>query len=117
MVSAVYEHIVIIILVGVIFLGTVVALPAINYSSFQAVDQQQLKNTALNVFNSMLLGAGSPPDWGITFPFDQYEVDNFGLASSRPFSKYVLDSDKVQRLDPDPANPGYMEYDRIRELL
>jgi hypothetical protein len=115
MVTAVYEHIVIILLVGVIFVGAVLALPAINYSSFQSVDQQQLKNTALNAFTSMLLGVGSPPNWGSTFPFDQNNVETFGLAYSNPFSKFVADPDKVQRLDP--YNPGFIEYDRVLNLL
>lgn len=119
MVSAAIDHIVAILIVGVIFVGTVVALPAINYSNFQTVDQQQLRNTALNVFDSMLLGVGSPSDWGSrlnsTFQFDQNNVKLFGLASSSALSKFVLDSDKVQRLDP--TNPGVIDYDRVRALL
>ena len=79
MVTATYEHIVIILLVGVIFVGTVVALPAINQPTFQAIDQQQLKNTALNVLNSMLLGVGSPANWGSD---PSTVVEEFGLAHS-----------------------------------
>jgi hypothetical protein len=112
MVTATYEHIVIILLVGVIFVGTVVALPAINYSTFQSVDQQQLKNTALNVLNSMLLGVGAPPTWGSSIPT---EVEEFGLAKSSPFSKYVLDTNKVQRLDQD--NPWHFTCEQVRDML
>lgn len=113
MVSATYDHIVAIIVVGVIFIGTVAALP---FSTLQTVDQQQLRNTALNVFDSILLDVGSPSDWGSGFPFDQSAVERFGLAYSDPFSKYVLDVDKVQRLDV--SNPtGIVEYNRVRELL
>ncbi len=116
MVSAAYDHIVAILIVGAIFVGTVVALPALNYSNLQTLDQQQLRNTALNVFDSMLLSAGSPSNWGSkSFPFDQNNVKLFGLASPSALSKFVLDSDKVQRLDP--TNAGVIDYDRVRTLL
>lgn len=112
MVTATYEHIVVILLVGVIFVGAVVALPAINYSTFQAVDTAQLKNTALNVLNSLLLGPGSPANWG--FDHD-IEITEFGLAYSSSFSKYVLDSDKVQRLDIN--NPYHLLPEQVQDLL
>jgi hypothetical protein len=113
LVSAAYDNLVAIIVVGAIFIGTVVAMP---FSTLQTMDQQQLRNTALNVFDSMLLDVGSPSKWGSSFPFNQTTVEKFGLAYSDPFSKYVLDVDKVQKLDV--SNPtGFVEYDRIRELL
>ncbi len=117
MVSATYDHIVAITIVGAIFVWTVVALPALNYSNLQTIDQQQLRNTALNVFDSMLLGPGNPSNWGSTgTDFDPNTVDKFGLAHSNPFSKYILDVDKVQRIDL--SNPtGFVEYNRIRALL
>jgi hypothetical protein len=117
MVSATYDHIIAILIVGALFVATVVALPALTYSNLQTVDQQQLRNTALNVFDSMLLSPGSPSNWGSSgTDFDPNTVENFGLASSTPFSKYVLDVDKVQRIDP--SNPtGFVEYDHMHELL
>ena len=116
MVSATYDSLVAIVIVGIIFVGTVVALPAINYANLQTIDQQQLRNTALNVFDSMLLDVGSPSNWGSNLTSNQNKVERFGLARTSPFSKYVLDPDKVQRLDPSPLNPWYIEYDRIRSL-
>ncbi len=117
MVNAVYDHLVAMVIVGILFIGTVVAMPILNFSNFRTVDEQQLRNTALNVFDSMLLGCGSPSNWGSTPPteWDQNKVNLFGLASSNALSKYVLDSDKVQRLDP--TNPAVMQYNRVRELL
>ena len=116
MVSATYDHIVAMVIVGVIFIGTVAALP---FATFQTVDQQQLRNTALNVFDSMLLNVGSPSNWGawgnISDPnnsFDENSVTGFGLAYANPFSKYVLDPDKVQRFA-----YGELSYERIRDLL
>ena len=115
MVGELYDYMIGIVVVGVIFISAVFAVPAISYVNLLEVDQQQLRNTALNVFNAMLLGTGSPVDWGSTFPFDQNNVEAFGLAYSGESSLYVLDTDKVQRLDKD--SPGYMEYAYARDLL
>ena len=99
-----------------IFVGVVVAVPAsMSFTTSQAIDQQQLRNTALNVFNAMLQGTGSPLNWGSQYPFDQNSVRTFGLASSSPFSGYILDSNKVQRIDP--TIPGSMNYSYVRNLL
>ncbi len=115
--QAAYDHIVAMVIVGLIFISCVVALPAMSFSNMQTVDEQQLRNTALSVFDSMLLGTGSPSNWGSADPtlWDQNKVNLFGLASSGALSKYVLDPDKVQRLDP--ANPAVMGYERVRTLL
>ena len=119
MVTEAYDHIVAIVIVGMIFIGTVVALPAIAFSNLQIVDEQQLRNTALNVFESMLLSVGSPSDWGTTSideTFNKTRINTFGLARSNPLSKFVLDIDKVQRIDPE--NPtGIIQYEDIRQLL
>jgi hypothetical protein len=116
-VSAAYDNLVAIIIVGVIFIGTVVAMP---FSTLGTVDQQQLRNVALNVFDAMLLDVGSPSNWGSILSdgpkgskyFDPNTVAKFGLAYSDPFSKFVLDTDKVQRL-----NEYELGYEKIRELL
>jgi len=115
-VSIAADHLVAIVIVGIIFVGTVVVLPATSFSNLKVVDQQQLRNTAYNVFDAMLLDVGSPSKWGSSFPFDQSTVEKFGLAYSDPFSKFVLDIDKVQRIDV--SNPtGFVEYEHVRELL
>jgi len=118
MVNAVYDHIIAILVVGSIFVGAVVMLPGMSLMNIQAVDQQQLRNTALNVFNAMLLDVGEPLDWGSIDPFymNDQRVGRFGLASAQDSAFYVLDPDKVQRIVVE--NPlNYIEYDRVRELL
>jgi len=116
LVGELYDYMIGIVVVGVIFTSAVFAIPAISYVNLRQVDQQQLRNTALNVFNTMLLGTGRPSDWGHMWPFNQSNVKNFGLASSEESSLYVLDTDKVQRLDQD-SPLGYMEYQYVRDLL
>jgi hypothetical protein len=115
LVGELYDYIISIAVVGIIFVSGVMAVPAISYVNLLQVDEQQLRNTALNVFDAILLGGGSPAHWGSTFPFDQNSVSIFGLASSEESSLYILDMDKVQRLDPE--SPGYIEYPRARDLL
>ena len=91
MAPAAYDHIVAMVIVGVIFIGTVVALPAMTFSNLRTVDEQQLRNVALNVFDSILLSGGSPSNWGSTDPseWDQNNVELFGLASSSELSKFA----------------------------
>lgn len=115
MVSAVYEHIVAIILVGTIFVATVVAVPTMGFRNFHVLDQQQLRNTSMNAFNALLLGIGSPSNWGSIYPFDPEDVETFGLAYSAQSSQYILDVNKVQRLDPE--SPAYINYSQVRRLL
>jgi len=118
MVSAVYDHLLAIVIVGVMFVSAVVALPAMSLVSIKAVDQQQLQNTALNVFNAMLLDTGQPVGWGSMRYFQKNDprVQRFGLASQSSSGFYVLDPDKVQRLVL--TNPlNYCDYSRVRQLL
>ncbi len=115
MVGELYDYIVSIIVVGIIFVSGVLAIPAIGYLNLRHVDEQQLRNTALNVFDTILLDAGSPPKWGSVYPFDQEAVEQFGLSDQSQTSLFVLDTDKVQRLDP--LSPGYMTYEKVKGLL
>ena len=106
--------------VGVIFTTASVVVPNMAYVNLLAVDQQQLRNTAMQVFNTMLLETGYPGNWGTalnaSYQFDSSVVTRFGLASYEDSSFYVLDSEKVQRLvTDDPV--GSLSYDQVRTLL
>ena len=103
------------VMTGIIAVSAMVVIPNLSYVNLLYVDQQQLRNTALVVFNAMLLGTGSPSNWGSKFPFNQTDVKAFGLAYSEQSLLYVLDKDKVQRLDR--GSPWYIEYSYIRDLL
>jgi len=116
MVSAVYDHVVAILIVGTMFVGAVIAVPTMSFMNLQAVDQQQLRNVALNVFNTMLLDAGEPVHWGSIDPWSSSNVERFGLASAQESTFYVLDPDKVQRLVV--GNPlGELTYSEVKELM
>jgi len=114
--SATYDHIAALGIMGVLFAASVVALPTISYINLLNVDQQQLRNVALEVLKTMLFDTGYPSNWGSTRNFNKDGVERFGLALSGVSSFYVLDSDKVQRLVAD--NPsGSLDYETVRTKL
>jgi hypothetical protein len=116
MVHETYDHIVAILVVGLIFLGAVLVLPKMSFSNIQSVDYQQLRNTALNVFNTILLDPGDPSDWGSKKIWSPELVNRFGLANGEASKFYVLDPDKVQRLKVD--NPlGELSNENAKDLL
>jgi len=96
--------------VGMLFVSAVIAVPAISYVNLLYVDQQQLRNVALEALNSMLLGMGYPSNWG-----SDLNIDKFGLALYESSSFYVLDPEKVERLSSNPS--GYLDYENVSTLL
>jgi len=115
-VNAVYDHIIAIVVICVMFVGAVVVLPTLSVANIKAVDQQQLRNIALNLFNTMLLDTGEPINWGSIDPFNISMITRFGLASARDSTLYLLDPNKVQRLIK--GNPlGELPYNAVKELL
>ena len=116
MAGGIYDSLIGVTVVGMIFIFAVYALPNISYPNLLYVDEQQLRNTASNVLKAMLLGTGYPSDWGSEYPFEPDGVQRYGLAYSGDPSSYMLDPDKVQRLVEE--NPiGHLEYEKTKELL
>lgn len=116
MVSATYEYLTATVVVGILFVTAVVVTPNVSYMSLLYVDEQQLRNIALEALKTLLLDPGYPLDWGTANSFDQNDVERFGLELTGCSSPYILDADKVQRLVVD--NPlNWLEYEKARELL
>lgn len=114
--AKVYDNLIAIIAVGSIFVAAVVVVTNVGYLNLLYLDQQQLRNTALEALKVMILDAGYPSNWGSSVNFDQSVVGRFGLALSDSSPFYVLDPDKVQRLVV--GNPsGYLDYETVRRLL
>jgi hypothetical protein len=111
-----YDHLIAVVVVSVLFVAAVVAVPNISYIGLFSMDQQQLRNLALNTLKTMLLDTGYPEDWGSLQEFTNGTIERFGLAFDDSSSFYVLDPDKVSRLVRE--NPeGHLGYERIRDLL
>jgi len=116
MVAPVYDHVTALVLACTLFVSAVAAVPAISYVNLLYVDQQQLRNVALEVLNSILFDTGYPSNWGSSNPFNESDVTKFGLALSGSSSFYVLDPDNVQRLIV--GNPsGSLDCETVRSLL
>ena len=115
MVGEIYDYMLGLVIVGIIFIAAIFTIPNLSMVNLKQVDQQQLRNTALNLFNAMLLGEGSPPDWASPYPFDQNQRSTFGLSLAESGSIYTLDADKLQRLYD--VGPGQIDYEKVRELL
>lgn len=121
--NAVYDHIVAIVFIGIMFVWAVGVIPAMSFNNIQAANDQQLRSTELNVFNTLLLDTGlalngtvETPEWGSLNPFDESDVVRFGLALHQDSSLFSLDPDKVQRLVG--SNPmGNITYAQTKELL
>ncbi len=104
------------IVTGTIFVSTIAVVPTLSYVNLLYVDQQQLRNIALDTLKTMLLDTGYPANWGSTHNLDPNHVTRFGLALAGSSSSYVLDPYKVQRLIV--GNPaGFIEYEDIRTKL
>ena len=104
------------VITGIIAVSAIVVVPNLSYVNLLYVDQQQLRNIALDTLKTMLLDAGYPANWGSTYNFDPDQVERFGLALAGSSSFYVLDPDKVQRLVV--GNPtGFIEYEDIHTEL
>ena len=121
--NAVYDHIVAIVFIGIMFVWAISVVPQMSLNNIQNVNQQQLRNTELNIFNELLLATGSgvngtatTTDWGSVENFSQENVTRFGLASSTEKQLFTLDPDKIQRLAQE--NPmGSVTYQKTKELL
>ncbi len=116
MVGELYDHMIGLVITGIIAVSAIIVIPNLSYVNLLYVDQQQLRNVAMNTLKAMLLDAGYPANWGSTQNFDPDQVERFGLALAGSSSFFVLDPDKVQRLVV--GNPaGIMEYEDIRGEL
>lgn len=116
MTGTLYDHLTAVIITGALFVAAVVAVPTLSYVNLLYVDQQQLRNVALETLKTMLLDTGYPLNWGSDDDFSQSNLERFGLALSDSSSSYVLDPDKVQRLVVN-NSLGWVEYETVRQLL
>jgi len=111
-----FDHMIGLVITGIIAVSAVIVIPNLSYVNLLYVDQQQLRNIALDTLKTMLLDPGYPANWGLTYDFDPDQVDRFGLALAESSSFYVLDPNKVQRLVI--GNPaGFIEYEDIHTEL
>ena len=101
-----YDHIMAVVVLGVIFMAAVYVVPSLTYVNLLHIEQQQMRNIALSAFKTILFDEGAPANWGAmhgTSMFSENDVRRFGLGLFSDPSLYVLDSSKVQRLANNPT--------------
>ena len=111
MTGTIYDHLTAVIITGALFVAAVIAVPTLSYVNLLYVDQQQLRNVALETLKTILLDTGYPLDWG-----SDGNMERFGLALSESSSSYVLDPDKVQWLVENNSSE-WLEYETVRQML
>ena len=113
-----YDHLMALVVFGVIFTAAVFIVPSLSYVNLLYLQQQQLQNVALSVMKTILFDEGYPANWGSMHGigmFNESDVQRFGLDQIGDPTLYVLDPNKVQRLAFNPM--GSISYSRVRDLL
>lgn len=113
-----YDHLMALVVFGVIFTAAVFIVPSLSYVNLLYLQQQQLQNVALSAMKTILFDEGYPSNWGSmhgTSMFNETDVQRFGLDQIGDPTLYVLDPNKVQRLAFNPM--GSISYSRVRDLL
>lgn len=115
----VYEYIsTAIILVAILLAATF--LTSISPHLYRSISEtEQLKMAAQKVMVQTLLSPGNPENWGEDINVRASDLLSFGLAVSTTFTReaFVLDPDKVQRLNKDLPGDLYIPPDKVLELL
>lgn len=115
----IYEHVFAAIILVTMLLAAVF-LTSITPSLYRSTSEvEQLKMAAQKVMTQLLLSPGDPEDWGRNINVRASNLMSFGLAVSTFFTReaFVLDPDKVQRLNEDLPGDLYVPPERFLELL
>lgn len=107
-----------IVLVAILLAATF--LTSISPQLYRSTSEiEQLKMTAQKVMTQLLLSPGDPEDWGGDISVRSSDLSSFGLAVSTVFTReaFVLDLDKVQRLNKDLPGDLYILPEKFSELL
>lgn len=107
-------------MVFAILIASAVLVPMMPQTAVNISEINQLKMAAQKIMAQLTLNPGNPPDWGSNITITSNGLTAFGLAKYREIARaaYVLDPDKVQRLDSRGVpSPLYMPPSRIVELL
>jgi len=113
----IYEYLFTAIIIVLILLSSSTMIETISEPSRSTSEKEQLKVTAQKLMTQLLLDPGNPPDWGNNIDIDPSNLTTFGLAkySETTREAYVLDADKVLRLDN--TNPLFLPPSSVINLL
>jgi len=113
----IYEYLFTAIIIFAMLIASSTIVITISQPQTTITDKEQLKITAQKIMTQLTLDPGDPPEWGSDTSITPNQLTTFGLAKYGETTReaYVLDPDKVLRLDN--ANPRYIPpYDVINLL-
>jgi len=113
----IYEYLFTAIIIVTILLASSTMIGSVSEPSRSTSEKEQLKVTAQKIMTQLLLDPGNPHDWGSNIDIDPSNLTAFGLAEYTETTReaYVLDSDKVLRLDS--TNPLLIPSSSVINLL
>lgn len=113
----IYEYMFSAIIIFSILLASSLMVVPMAQPSRNVSEIEQLKVVAQKIMTQLILNTGDPPDWGSDTSIDENDLVTFGLAKYADTTRdaYVLDSDKVLRLDS--TNPLHVHPATAAKLL
>jgi hypothetical protein len=113
----IYEYLFAAILIVIIVIASSTMVETLSEPARSTSEKEQLKVAAQKIITQILLDPGDPSDWGSNIAINENNLKAFGLAKSSNTTReaYVLDTDKVLRLDN--TNPLYIPPSKILNLL
>jgi hypothetical protein len=112
-----YEYLFTAIIIFSILIASTTLIISISQPSISFTTKEQLQTTAQKIMTQLLLEAGTPPDWGSRIDIYTNDITTFGLAKYGETTRdaYVLDPDKVMRLDS--SHPLFIQPSNVINLL
>jgi len=114
-----YEYLFTAVIIFAILTASAILVSRMPQPSLNVSEKEQLKTAAQKIMTQLTLNPGNPPDWGGNLTVDSTDLTAFGLAKYGEITRgaYILDPDKVQRLNENMPQNLYIPPDRVIELL
>ena len=114
-----YEYLFTAIIIFAILIASTTIVSIMPQPSINVSEKEQLKTVAQKIMTQLTLNPGNPPDWGSNLTVGSSTLTAFGLAKYGEIARgaYVLDLDKVQRLNENLPQNLYVPPSRVIDLL
>lgn len=115
----IYEYLFTSIIIVLMLVASSTMIGTVSEPLIGISEKEQLKVAAQKILTQILLNPGDPADWGSNFDVKAESLKAFGLAKygESTCEAYVLDPDKVLRLNLSVTDPLYIPSSRVLELL
>lgn len=115
----IYEYIFTAAIIFAILIAATLLVSITPQLTINTSEIDQLKMAAQKTMTQITLNPGNPTDWGSNITISANDLTSFGLATYTEFTKhaYVLDPDKVQRLENRLPNDLHIPPSKAIELL